>query len=49
MTKKLLCFVQKCGQRRYDIAWKQIAEVEYKAIDSKKGEAEAEGVHRCMG
>jgi len=44
MAKKLLCFVQKCGQRWYGIAWKQMAEIKEKAIDPKKREAETEEV-----
>jgi hypothetical protein len=39
-------FVQKCGERWDDGAWKQIAEVKYEAMNSKKGEAEAENVDK---
>ncbi len=46
MFKKLLCFFQKCRERWDDVAWKQIAEVKYKAINSKNGEAEAENVDK---
>jgi len=45
-VKKLPRFVQKCGERWDDGAWKQIAEVKYKAINSKKAEAEAEIVDK---
>jgi len=42
----LRCFVQEQREKRYDVAWKQVAERVYEAIDPQKGEAEAEDVER---
>ena len=46
IVKKLSCFGQEYRENRDDITWKKIAEVEYKTVDSKEGEAEAEGVNK---
>ena len=46
IVKKLSCFGQECRENRDDITWKKIAEVEYKTVDSKEGEAEAEDVNQ---
>jgi len=43
-TKKLVGFVQEYRDNWGDIAWKEIADIEYEAIDPKQGEAEAEHV-----
>jgi hypothetical protein len=34
--KELLCFVQECGEKRDDVAWKQKAKLECETIDSKE-------------
>jgi len=46
MAKKLLGFVQECGEKWRDLAWKQIADEEYGAINAKK---EAENVDKRHG
>lgn len=40
--KKLLCFFQERRKTWGKIAWKQIADEEYRIIDPKKGEAKTE-------
>jgi hypothetical protein len=44
VAKKLLSFAQESRKGWDVVAWKQIAEIEYKTIDPKEGKAEAEGV-----
>jgi len=43
---KLSCFSQECRENRGDVTWKKIAKVEYKTVNSKEGEAEAEYVNK---
>ena len=43
-TKKLLCFVQECGETWGDIVWKQIEDEKYGTIDPKEGKADTENV-----
>ena len=40
--EKVLCFVQECRQRLDDMAREQTTNVKYAAIDSEKGERDAE-------
>jgi hypothetical protein len=49
MTKKLLCFIQECRETWGNIAWKQIEDEKYRAIDPKKGKAETENVDNMHG
>jgi hypothetical protein len=44
MVEKLLSFVQGCRKGWDVVAWKQISDIEYEAIDPKEGEDEAEDV-----
>jgi len=44
-----LCFVQECGETWGDIAWKQIEDEEYGAVDAKKGETETENIDNRHG
>ena len=43
-TKKLLCFVQEYRETWGNIAWKQVEDEEYWAVDAKKGEAETDNI-----
>jgi len=44
MIEKLARLVEECREKRDGIAWKQIADVKYEAIDSKNGETEGKNV-----
>jgi len=46
IVKKLSCLSQECREDWGDVTWKKIAEVEYKTVDSKEGEAEAEDINK---
>lgn len=45
-VKELSCFVEKRRKERDDVVWKQITEVEHKAVDPENGQAEAEDVNK---
>jgi hypothetical protein len=46
-VKELLCFVQERSDEYGGIAWEEIAEAKYEAVDSKDGENKAEDVDRA--
>ena len=45
-TKKLVGFVQQRGEKRGNLAWKQIADKEYGAIDAEKEADDVDSRHR---
>jgi hypothetical protein len=46
MTKKLVGFVQQHGEKQGNLAWKQIVDKEYGAIDAKKEADDVDSRHR---